>query len=363
MEKTDYRDFEDASNDIPKKKFRSYFTWFLYETSRSYEPYAMVVWFGLYLYFPTAMSSLRFIVSLATVMLLLALTAVGLILTVLICINSQKNKAKSFVRRNIKAVAEATEEVFSSEQETLALGWDKVASKVNRKFYIAGEWKTPYYFFDGEQCEVFFRTHVPKRMYEEEAPAHDEKSCVRAAVSVYQQWLLDQFNRDKKATPVLADDNLPADSHCSKYIWRLKNSMKAVGFLVLFGCAWAYVYVGLSWFSRLYAIFVLLNVSFATLRTRYPSKIYKTGNLIRLLATIANVSPREDMDRWDLVAKRINAYLNKDFNDTGAATFFDGKDCRIFFGKELKPIMSKKTKHYRFELAPLVDEVVENHLT
>lgn len=355
MEKTDYRDSEDASVDIPKKRFKSYFTWDFYEATRSYEVYVMVVWLGLVLCLHRAISP-------SDVLGLtdnFALLSVAMTWTPLFCISSEKKRARSLVSENTKALAAAIKEVFGSKQETSALGWDKIASKVNEKFYITGEWKTPYYYFDGEQCENYFRMHVPRRMYQEKAPAHGEKSCVRTAVSIYQQWLLDQFNRDKEDTSVLADNNLPADSHRSKYIWRLKNSMKAVGFLVLFACAWGYVYVGLSWSSKLYAIFILLNVSFATLRTRYPSKMYKTRNLVRLLATIANVAPREDMDRWNLVAKRINAYLNKDFDDTGAATFFDGNDCRIFFEKKLKPIMSKRTKHYKFELALLVSEAFE----
>lgn len=175
MEKTDYRDFEDASVDIPKKRFRSCFTWFCYEVSSFYESYVMLACFGLLLCFPSAMSSLRFIVSLATAMLLLALTTVGMILTAVICITSGMKKAKSLVRRNIKAVAEAIEEVFSSEQETLALGWDNVACRLNRKFYAAGEWKTPYCLFDGTECKAIVRRLVFKTMHEEEGPISREE--------------------------------------------------------------------------------------------------------------------------------------------------------------------------------------------
>lgn len=199
MEKTDYRDFEDASVDIPKKRFRSCFTWFCYEVSSFYESYVMLACFGLLLCFPSAMSSLRFIVSLATAMLLLALTTVGMILTAVICITSGMKKAKSLVRRNIKAVAEAIEEVFSSEQETLALGWDNVACRLNRKFYAAGEWKTPYCLFDGTECKAIVRRLVLKQCMRKKVQPH-EKSCLRTAMSIYQQGIIDQLNWDKEDT-------------------------------------------------------------------------------------------------------------------------------------------------------------------
>lgn len=358
MEKTDYRDFEDASVDIPKKRFRSCFTWFCYEVSSFYESYVMLACFGLLLCFPSVMSSLRFIVSLATAMLLLALTTVGMILTAVICITSGMKKTKSLVRRNIKAVAEAIEEVFSSEQETLALGWDNVACRLNRKFYAAGEWKTPYYYFDGQQCEDYFRHNVLQPLYKQKVTKSYDKSDLRAAVSIYEQRLNDQFNQDKEDITVLAKGGLPADSHRSKFIWKLKNSSTQVGLKIWFFSALAYTFSH-TWCLRLVQIMIILITASAVIFTGYSPELSKTRIGIRLLATIADVAPGEDMDRWDMVAKRINGYVMQDSNDTCAKMFFDGKDCMKFSKNVLNPLMSKSTSYYQFpayDLVPLATE-------
>lgn len=137
MEKTDYRDSEDASVDIPKKRFKSYFTWDFYEATRSYEVYVMVVWLGLVLCLHRAISP-------SDVLGLtdnFALVSVAMTWTPLFCISSEKKRARSLVSENTKALAAAIKEVFGSKQETSALGWDKIASKVNKKFYITGSGK------------------------------------------------------------------------------------------------------------------------------------------------------------------------------------------------------------------------------
>lgn len=361
MEKTDYRDCEDASVYIPKKNFRSAFTWALYESTRSYEPYVMVGWFGGLLFcLPYVISSSYFFLSTVTVILLLE----SVMLVPLICMICRGVRARSLVSRSTKALAEATEEVFSSDKETLAIGWDKVASKLNRKFYNAGDWKTPYCLFDGSHCEIFFRCYVLKPIYEEEELDGCEKNRLRSAASIYQQRIVDQFSRDKEDTSVLAEDNLPADSHHSIYTWRLKNSLRSVGHKVWFVSMLPQVFLDHTWSLRLIHMIVVILMFVALSTTSIgitllgnTLSITTTKDRIRLLAAISNVAPGEDSELWDVVAKRMNAYLNEDPNVTGVQRFFDGKECCSFFEKQLKPLMSGRNKDYQvatYEIIPLI---------
>lgn len=351
-QKIDDRDCEDASVDIPKKNFRSRFTWALYEATRSYEPLMIVGWFGSLLFcFRNAVSASHHIC-------IVGIAVVSIIWAPVICLICRKKRAENLVSRNNMALAEATKDFFSSEQETLAFGWDKVASQLNRKYYIEGDWKTPHCIFDGAECESYFRRYVLKPTHEEETQEGCEKSCLHAAVSIYQQKVLDQFNRDKEDTSVLAEDNLPADSHRNKFTWRWKNfSILPIGVCVL---QFSYALFFGTWTLRLiYMMDVILML--AVISTGYSLRLSTTENRIRLLATIANVAPGEDTNRWDVVAKRINAYMNEDSNVTGVQRFFDGKDCLRFFEKELKPLISKKIKEdgvATYELVPLVSEVI-----
>lgn len=360
MEKKDHRDCEDASVYIPKKNFRSAFTWALYESTRSYELYMMVGWFGGLLFcLPYVISSSYFFWSTITVMLLLH----SVMLVPLICMICRGVRARSLVSRSTKAFAEATEEVFSSDKETLAIGWDKVASKLNRKFYNAGDWKTPYCLFDGLHCEIFFRCYVLKPMYEEEELDECEKSCLRSAVSIYQQRIMDQFSRDKEDTSALAEDDLPADHH-SIYTWRFKNSLRSVGHKVWFVSMLPQVFLDHTWTLRLInmiamiLMFVALSTtSIGTTLLGNTLKISTTRARIRLLAAISNVAPGEDSELWDVVARRMNAYLNEGPNVTGLQRFFDGKHCCKFFEKQLKPLMSGRIKDYQvatYEIVPLI---------
>lgn len=361
MEKTDYRDCADASVDIPKKNFRSAFTWALYESTRSYEPYVMVVWFGGLLFcLPYVISSSHFFWSTITVILLLECV----MLVPLICMICRGIRARSLISRRKKTLAEAAEEVFSSDKETLAIGWDKVASRLNRKFYKAGDWKTPYCLFDGLHCEIFFRCYVLKSIYEEEELDGCEKSCLRSAVSIYQQRIMDQFSRDKEDTSALAEDNLPADSYHSIYTWRFKNSLRSVGHKVWLVSMLPQVFSGHTWSLRLTNIIVVILVFVALSTTSIGTtllgstlKISTTRDRIRLLAVISDVAPGENSELWDIVAKRINAYLNEGPNVTGVQRFFDGKECCSFFKKQFKPLMSGKIKDYQvatYEILPLI---------
>lgn len=278
------------------------------------------------------------------------------------------------ISRNTTKLAEATRKVFSLKQENLVLGWDKVASVLNRKFYVAGDWKTPYCIFDGVQCERYFRRYILEPMPEEDVAKHCEKSCLRAAVSIYQQGIIDQFNRDKDYNAEFTEDNLPVDSDRCKFIWKLKNSLRyaelnstsriRVGLAVMP----AYIVFADTWPSsliRLVELFFMVVLA-VVVSTGYPIELSKTRNRIRLLATIANVAPGEDMDRWAVVTKRMNAYLIQDSSGSGFDRFFDEKDCHKFFEKQLKPLMSTRTKDYRvatYELVPLIADVVEGPST
>lgn len=172
MKVADYGDCEDASVDIPIKKFRSVFTWGLYESMRSSELFVMVVWYsGLLFGFYNSMSSSHFWRSQIFIDLLL----LSILSTPMICLICRQIRREDMVSRNTQALAGTTKEVFGSQQETLPLGWDKVACRLNRKFYDAGDWKTLNLFFDGSNCEGFFKMYVLKPIHEVEGPKSREE--------------------------------------------------------------------------------------------------------------------------------------------------------------------------------------------
>lgn len=173
---------------------------------------------------------------------------------------------------------------------------------------------------------------------------------------------------------MLVGNNLPVDSHHSKFTWKLENSVRhaelnatsrvRVGSVVML----IYITFADTWRSsliRLVEVFFMVVIA-VVVSTGYPIELSKTRNRSRLLGTIANVAPGEDMDHWAVVAKRMNAYLIQDSNVSGFDRFFDGKDCRKFFEKKLKPLMSRRIKDYRvatYELVPLIADVVKHPST
>lgn len=362
---------EDADVDVPKKYFTSVITWAYYESTKSYDLLMMIGWYGGLMY---GLYSTIFTSHIWRFQILFLLLEASVVLAPVICMTLIERRAGYLISRNNKKLAEATKEVFSSKQENLVLGWDKVASVLNRKFYVAGDWKTPYCIFDGAQCERYFRRYVLELMPEEDASEHCEKSCLRAVVSIYQQGIIDQFNRDKEYNPEFTEDNLPGDSDRCKFTWKLKNSLRyaelnptsriRVGFAVMP----AYIVFADTWPSsliRLVEVFFMVVIA-VVVSTGYPIELSKTRNRISLLATIADVAPGEDMDRWAVVAKRMNAYLIQDSSGSGFDRFFDEKDCHKFFEKHLKPLVSTRIKDYRvatYELVPLIADVVEGPST
>ncbi|CCE91650.1 uncharacterized protein TDEL_0D00660 [Torulaspora delbrueckii] len=350
---------EDADVDVPKKYFTSVITWAYYESTKSYDLLMMIGWYGGLMY---GLYSTIFTSHIWRFQILFLLLEASVVLAPVICMTLIERRAGYLISRNNKKLAEATKEVFSSKQENLVLGWDKVASVLNRKFYVAGDWKTPYCIFDGAKCESYFRRHVLKSMAEEDASEDCEKSCLRAAVDIYRRRIIDQFEWDKYDTPVLADDNFLAGSDHKEFTWRLRNTLKDLHFIVYFVTS---LFVLLAGTRSLLLCMIMTILMFATIAARPPLELSTTRSRIRLLATIADVAPREDMDRWDVVARRMNAYLSQDSN-SDAGIFFDGKDYLEFFEKQLKPLMSKKIKDYRvatYELVPLIADVVEGPST
>ena len=157
---------------------------------------------------------------------------------------------------------------------------------------------------------------------------------------------------------MLADDNFLADSDHNEFTWRLRNTLKERHFIVYFVPLVLALLFGTQ--SCLLLCMRMTILMFATIAARPPLELCTTRSRIRLLATIADVAPREDIDRWDVVARRMNAYLSQDSN-SDAGIFFDGKDYLEFFEQQLKPLMSKKAKDYRvatYELVPLIADVV-----
>lgn len=172
MEVADYRDLEDASLDIPKNSFRSVVTWGFYESTKSSELFVMVVWYSCLLFdcYNSLVST-----HLWTIQIYFDLLIISIFLSPAIWLICGQVRREEMISRNTNPLAETTKEVFSSQQETLTLGWDKVACRLNRKFYDVGDWKTLNCFFDGSHCESFFRMYVLKAIHEEEGPESRKK--------------------------------------------------------------------------------------------------------------------------------------------------------------------------------------------
>lgn len=355
MEKSGSTDREDVNTAIPKNQFRSKFTWGCYEASKSYLSIALLLLVGVLLlavYWIDSSVHFRWFV---TVMIVLILCGP---LTLVFGMIKRDKSVESLVSKNAILMAEVVSEILSSNHSSSALEWDNVAARLNRDFLVTGEWRTPYCFFDGVLCESLFRRYVLKPEFKDkiEDNIEDEKSVLRDTVNRYQQRIIDQFEQAKKQPLSLADATLPRDFYWNRPIWRLVMTFTKNKYLGTLLVLW--ILLLLSSGKKMRLVNLLCNV--IPWLFDEPPNLSKpsestTNNRIRFLATIVNVAPGEDVDRWDEIARLMNAYFKR---TRSHGSFFDGKDCMRYFNTFLKPLMNKITQDdiATYELVPLVSD-------
>ena len=367
MEKSGSTDREDVNTAIPKNQFRSKFTWGCYEASKSYLSIALLLLVGvllLALYWIDSLVNSRCTEStlqstsdrFVNFMIVLVLCP---FLTFVFGTIKRDESVERLVSKNAVLMAEAVSEILSSNHSSLALKWDNVAAKLNRDFNVTGKWKTPCCFFDGVLCESLFRRYVLKPIIKDniEDNIEDENSVLRDTADRYQQRIIDQFEQAKKEPLLLADETLPRDFYWNRPIWRFVVLLTKNKFLgTLLGLSILFV---LSARIKIINLVKLLSwvipVLFdEPLNLSGPSET-TTNNRIRFLATIVNVAPGDDIDRWDKVAMLMNAYFKQ---TRSPGSFFDGKDCLRYFNTYLKPLTNKITQDdiATYELVPLVSD-------
>lgn len=348
-----YTDCDDGTVSIPKNEFRSQFSWKCYEASRHYVTAGLLTWLA------GPVFALRSVdcsckLSLTCFVTFLFCFMLSIVLWSMIYGKVRKNKVYRLVSNNVDLLAEAVEKIFDAEQNNLPLSWARVASELNATLYATGKWKTPYCFFDGMLCEKYFRSFVLKPNF---ATNVVEKNCSNVGVDAYKQTVYRQFNLAKNELIVPLDKTLPRDFYWKKPIWRvwesLKRSRVLQGHLLIWVCNYCKNpkprnLLQIAWSIYAYVVEELPNLT-------KPSEDTST-NRIRFLATIAAVAPGNDIDRWDEVARSMNAYFERNCT-TGS--FFDGKHCSNYYFKHIN-ILTKRIFQddiATYELVPLILEV------
>ncbi|CCE90029.1 uncharacterized protein TDEL_0A06970 [Torulaspora delbrueckii] len=197
----------------------------------------------------------------------------------------------------------------------------KVASKLNEQLYVAGKWRTRYCFYDCVLCEVYFRRYVLKPNFLKSPK--EQNNLLATAANTYQRTIRHQFNLAKKERIILPDQTLPRDFKS----WDRNRPVREVS----------------------------------------ESSESTTSKRIQILAIIATIAPGEDIDRWDEVARRVNALTDQ--NPTWGVysnlwTFFDGKHGLRFYLRYFDALTKKIARDDipTYELVPLISEIKKEKL-
>lgn len=313
-----YADCDDGTLAIPKNDFESQFSWKCYEASRSYLPVLLLAWLGglvvafHYVYYSSQPG---------WCILIIIGFIVGVILSPIIYGERRKKSVNRLISRNVSLLAEIVEEIFRTEQNNLPLAWGKVASKLNEQLYVAGKWRTRYCFYDCVLCEVYFRRYVLKPNFLKSPK--EQNNLLATAANTYQRTIRHQFNLAKKERIILPDQTLPRDFES----WDRNRPVREVS----------------------------------------ESSESTTSKRIQILAIIATIAPGEDIDRWDEVARRVNALTDQ--NPTRGVysnlwTFFDGKHGLRFYLRYFDALTKKIARDDipTYELVPLISEIKKEKL-
>lgn len=307
-----YTDCDDGTLAIPKNDFESQFSWKCYEASRSYVTAGLLAWLGGLL---VAFRYVYYSSRPGWCILIIIGFIVSVILSPAIYGEGRKKLVNRLISRNVSLLAEIVEEIFRTEQNNLPLAWGKVASKLNEQLYMTGKWRTRCCFYDGVLCEVYFRRYVLKPNFSKSLK--EQNNLLATAANTYQRTIRHQFNLAKKERIILPDQTLPRDFK--------------------------------SWDRD------------RPVREAPKSSECSTSNRIQVLAVIATIAPGEDMNRWDEVARRLNAYFDQ--NSPGSS-FCDGKSCLRYYLKYLNALTKKIARDDipTYELVPLISEIKKKGL-
>ncbi|QLG73923.1 hypothetical protein HG535_0F04350 [Zygotorulaspora mrakii] len=356
MEKQDPIDCDLGTTSIPKKVFKSRLTFFCYAAVRSRGFHILLLllaFLSVSLFFLVddlkSNPAKQFIYFMGLV--------VGVSVGALLVLCYRVQRIKHLVSHNLTIFMEIVETVFEPGHGIGPERWDVVACEMNRELYEIGLWKTPYCFFEGLDLEKLYRYLVLKPQFEQNLDQFDVLEKGHGQTSSYQQALDEQFSSWVEVSDTSIEDSerkLPRDSCWSKFTWTVHKMIKLQKQSIL-----VQVVCLLNFFSlvQLIAFFIVMMLLYKGIQEFqfFQDTPMLTSKRLRFLATITSVAPGTNLDRWDVIAKRMNSYLRE--NTRSCDCFYDGKDCLKFFENNFKPLTSKKgmsTEMATYELVPFV---------
>ncbi|CAR27513.1 ZYRO0D00242p [Zygosaccharomyces rouxii] len=221
--------------------------------------------------------------------------------------------------------------------------WDEIANRLNSSFYQEHMWNTPYFFYDGQQGQLAFRNNVLRPYLEGKFEDISDKDKIQSA-KFYLQSINENFKLSLKDNlpESFLNSELPRDTYRNKSMLHSRHLFMGIIFLrrqyqILLG-----IVMGLfqkSFFSLFCCIFwdqIFSRDNWSFYWLVYPEMGIMQG--IKFLAIITKVSPGEELDKWDQIARYMNQYLSEEYKHLPNNNFFDGKHCLDCYQACFKPL-------------------------
>ncbi|CAD6640748.1 XXYS1_4_G0023650.mRNA.1.CDS.1 [Saccharomyces cerevisiae] len=354
-----FKQLESQKTVLPQDLFRSSFTWFCYEMSKSL---AFRIWMLLWL--PLSVwwkLSNNWIYPLIVSLLVLFW---GPFFVLVIHALFRKGFLSKQLTQFCKEITKNTPSLDTHD-------WEVVAANLNSYLYENKAWNTKYFFFNATDCEEMFRKTVlePFSLKKDEAAKvksfKDSVPYIEEALQVYatgfdKQWKL--FNTEKSWSPVgLEDVQLPKDIHRSKLTWFLKRIFTIYSlrlWLVFLNCICVSQHFCLL-LRTLYLGWILFMSVQGFQNMRMFVLSVKMEHKMQFLSTIIN-EQENGANGWDEIARKMNRYLFEKKAWKNEEFFFDGIDCEWFFSHFFYRVLSAKKSMWplplNVELWPYIKE-------
>lgn len=265
-----------------------------------------------------------------------------------------------YSKLQLKNTRELVEQVLNSKPGLDIENWDTVASKLNLFFYKECIWKTPYFFFNGQQVQLLFKDKVLKSYLQGKFDDLTDADKIQSA-RYYQQSVKEKFESSLKDSlpEFLSESELPRDTPRGKFffypgyvlliflvcvlqgqaLFMILRSVKEKSFLPL-GIV---IYDQYMFFACYRNVFRIFFPAMSTLRA------------INFLAVIKKVSPGKELDKWDRVARYMNQYLAEEKAGHSNEKFFDGKHCLKYYKTFFEPLSTGSKCLDHAELKEIVE--------
>lgn len=359
MEKSDLVVCESGTPLTPRKTFKSVSSYACYEVVRVRAFYIWLLWLVVLSISPFVLFDLAesedWVCEVYWQVLML-----NIVLFFPAMLFYRSDRQARLVSQNLTNFMSIVENTFESGHGIGPEKWDEVACKMNREFYDAGIWKTPYSFFDGLEVEKLYRSLVLNPQLGKNLDVLDVCEKGPKETTAYEKRLDEQFSvwaNDSEYSAEECGNMLPRDLHWNEVTWTIHKMRLALALHI----AVSLIFHSMGLFGVLCGCLI---TTYIEMQTPYVLKDTRmsTTNRLRLLATIVSVAPGTDVDRWDVIAKRVNSYLHEIPECPASDCFFDGKSCLDCFERYFKPPTSQKKKRTFItsnELKPFVSRAIE----